>query len=99
MFFIGGHKFVSAKKNLNLTVQSTQSLWLETPYGSWRDGILRNNYIGHIRDGRKSIEFALTMGTYRFQDELGTTYPLYSDHSGGYTQWLGNRAACLMATS
>ena len=93
MFFIGGHKFVSAKKNLNLTVQSTQSLWLETPYGSWRDGILRNNYIGHIRDGRKSIEFALTMGTYRFENELGTTYPLYSDHSGGYTQWLGNSSS------
>lgn len=93
MFFIGGHKFVSAKKNLNLTVQSTQSLWLETPYGSWRDGILKNRYIGHIRDGRKSIEFALTMGTYRFENELGTAYPLYSDHSGGYTQWLGNSSS------
>lgn len=94
MFFIGGHKFVSAKNNLNLTVQSTQSLWLETPYGSWRDGILKNRYIGQIREGRKSIEFALTMGTYRFQDELGTAYPLYSDHSSvGYTQWLGNSSS------
>lgn len=93
MFFIGGHKFVSAKKNLNLTVQSTQSLWLETPYGSWRDGILQNRHIGQIRDGRKSIEFALTMGTYRFENELGTAYPLYSDHSGAYTQWLGNSSS------
>ena len=93
MFFIGGHKFVSGKNNLNLTVQSTQSLWLETPYGSWRDGILKNRYIGHIRDGRKSIEFALTMGTYRFENELGTAYPLYSNHSGGYTAWLGNSSS------
>ena len=89
MFFIGGHKFVSAKKNLNLTVQSTQSLWLETPYGSWRDGILQNRHIGQIRDGRKSIEFALTMGTYRFENELGTSYPLYSVNAPSYTQWLG----------
>lgn len=89
MFFIGGHKFVSAKKNLNLTVQSTQSLWLETPYGSWRDGILQNRHIGQIRDGRKSIEFALTMGTYRFENELGTSYPLYSVNAPGYTKWLG----------
>lgn len=94
MFFIGGHKFVSAKKNLNLTVQSTQSLWLETPYGSWRDGILQNRHIGQIRGGQKSIEFALTMGTYRFENELGTSYPLYSDHSSvGYTQWLGNSSS------
>lgn len=93
MFFIGGHKFVSAKKNLNLTVQNTQSLWLETPYGSWRDGILQNRHIGQIRGGQKSIEFALTMGTYRFENELGTSYPLYSDHSGGYTHWLGNSSS------
>lgn len=89
MFFIGGHKFVSAKKNLNLTVQSTQSLWLETPYGSWRDGILQNRHIGQIRGGQKSIEFALTMGTYRFENELGTSYPLYSVNAPGYTKWLG----------
>ena len=33
------------------------------------------------------------MGTYRFENELGTSYPLYSDHSGGYTHWLGNSSS------
>lgn len=89
MFFIGGRYFSSGKNSLNFTCRSTESMYIDTPLGTWNFGLLKaENYL--ISDGQVSIREKVTMDrTKIFKTHVRTLWPLYSRGTVYHNNLLG----------
>ncbi len=89
MFFIGGRYFSSSKDRLNFTCRSTESMYIDTPLGTWNFGLLQvGNYL--ISDGQVSIREKVTMDrTKIFKTHVRTLWPLYSRGTVYHNNLLG----------
>lgn len=90
MFFIGGRYFSSAKNSLNFTCRSTESMYIDTPLGTWNFGLLRGGSYYLISDGQVSIREKVTMDrTKIFKTHVRTLWPLYSRGTVYHNNLLG----------
>lgn len=97
MFFIGGHLYNSASKNLAYYQSSTESLWLATPYGNWKGGVLGSKYDNYqLADGCKAVRSMAVMDRGRVYGVKRTLYPLYTDGSDAYQNALGQETGGLV---
>lgn len=89
MFFIGGRYFTSSKNYLNFTCRSTESMYIDTPLGTWNFGLLqKGDYL--ISDGQVSIREKVTMDrTKIFKTHVRTLWPLYSRGTVYHNNLLG----------
>lgn len=90
MFFIGGRYFSSSKNKLNFTCRSTESMYIDTPLGTWNFGLLRAGSYYLISDGQVSIREKVTMDrTKIFKTHVRTLWPLYSRGTVYHNNLLG----------
>ncbi len=97
LFFIGGPKYVSASSNFDFSVQSPESMYMQTPYGTWNFGLLggkdsKNN----VSSGYSSVRDAVVMNRKRIYNTFGTLWPLYTTNSEYYNNILGENTAGLI---
>lgn len=72
-YFVGGSKFVSAKNNLNISIQNTLSMTVESPYAKWT-----NNQLGELGYEYLSI-CDMTMFTRKMSEKnYYIPYPIYA---------------------
>lgn len=96
-FFIGGPKYVSASSNLDFRIQSPESMYMTTPYGTWNFGLLGlANAKYQISNGYASIREAVTMDRKRIFKSYGTLWPLYGGSTTLERSMVGENTAGLI---